>query len=225
MAADPAAILTAVTGATSDPHVIEAMLLGSNLESGWDPTAAGAGSYGDFQLQLDDGGYAGVTVADADSPTFATDRMLSQYTASVAEIPDALWTSNPEEAAEQAAYGAERPSVDYYQGQGTAKVNAAWTATQALLAGAPTSAATAPLSGTGTTTGTTGTLTSFWGDITDPVGTAAKSITAIAVELLAVAAGLGLVVLGAVKTASPSTSVTAAATSAAKKGAMDAALA
>jgi cell wall-associated NlpC family hydrolase len=126
--------LEAIKGVTKSLDVTAAMMLGSYLESRWNPRAVGSGSYGLWQLQLSNpDAHPGVSVAQAEDPAYAARFMVGSYTAAVAAVPRQLWATNPEQAAEQAAVGAERPSVSYYAGQGAGIVNAGWQATNKAL--------------------------------------------------------------------------------------------
>lgn len=227
MVYDPSGIAAAIAAVTDDPHVEDAMLVGSYLESGLGASEVGDGSYGPFQLQLSNAGeYPGVTPAMAENPVFAARTMVGQYTTAVAAVPDALWTSDPEMASEEAAYGAERPSETYYQSQGQAKVDEAWAAAQSAegYLGTPTGASTGTLTSSigGVVGGIGGGAAGIAGGIAgDLIGGAASSWEKIGIELVFVAAGIGLVILGAVKTASPSTNVTRSVVDAGKKAATD----
>lgn len=222
MASDPALIAAAIGDVTSDPHVIDAMLVGSYLESGFNPDAVGDGSYGPFQLQLSNAGeYPGVTPAMAETPIFAARTMVGQYTTAAAAIPDELWASDPETASEETADHAERPEYDYFVTDGQSGVNAAWSAAQAAegyvgtATGDSTGTAATP---TTPTTGTTAALTGVVSDL-DPFSGLASSWEKLGLELVFVAAGIGLAIIGAVKTASPSTNITQSMISGGKKAA------
>ena len=161
-------VVDAILSGTSNMEVREAMLLGSGLESGWSPTAVGDGgtSFGPFQMHI--GGAltaAGGTPAQAENPTWAVQHMLAAYEAGVNSVSQSLWSSNPEQAAEEAAVAAERPAQTYYQSQGVARVNQWWASTQSALSGNPGSAGPpsgGSSGGTGTGSGSTNaTLTSF----------------------------------------------------------------
>jgi len=139
-------VVDAILNVTSNTEVREAMLLGSGLESGWRSNAVGDNntSFGPFQMHI--GGAltaAGGTPAEAENPTWAAQHMLGAYESAVQSIPQSLWQSDPEQAAEQAAVRAERPQVSYYQSQGTARVNQWWASTKQALSG--------NVGGTGTT--------------------------------------------------------------------------
>ncbi|WP_207309614.1 hypothetical protein, partial [Streptomyces kasugaensis] len=106
-------VVQAILDATKDPHVRESMLLGSRLESSWNPGAVGDNgtSFGPFQIHLP--AHPGVTAAQAQNPAWATRYMLSAYQRGAAAQPESLWRSNPEQAAEQAAVAAEAPAQSY----------------------------------------------------------------------------------------------------------------
>lgn len=121
---NPALFAAIKTDSNGNARVMLAELMGSYLESGWQDDAAGGGALGDFQIQLD--AHPDVTAAEAMDPVFATAYMTPSYVASAAAVPDQIWLSQPEQAGEMTAYGAEHPSVTYYEGQGAAKVHEAY---------------------------------------------------------------------------------------------------
>lgn len=140
----------AIMGVTSDPRIREAMLVGSYLETTWDPSSVGdhGTSFGPFQMHI--GGELtaqGGTPSEAQDPVWAAQHMLSAYTRGVAKVPASLWTSNPEQAAEQAAVFAEVPAQDYYTTQGQSRVDEAWAATQKALGGSTGNSGSGLLSG------------------------------------------------------------------------------
>ncbi|MER5542477.1 hypothetical protein ABT072_08460 [Streptomyces sp. NPDC002589] len=128
-------MVQAILDATSDPRVRESMLLGSRLESSWNPSSVGdqGTSFGPFQIHLP--AHPGVTADQAQNPAWATRYMLSAYQRGAAAQPDSLWRTNPEQAAEQAAVAAEAPAQSYYAAEGAQSVNAAWRATVGALGG------------------------------------------------------------------------------------------
>jgi hypothetical protein len=115
----PADLLAIVRSAGADDHTALAMLMGACLESNGDPAAVGRldGSLGVWQLHNDPRG--------ADT-VYAAAKMRPAYAAAVVTVDPALWASNPEQAAEQAVFGAERPARDYYATQGPVRVAAAF---------------------------------------------------------------------------------------------------
>lgn len=183
----PQSVINAILGVTTNTEVREAMLLGADLESSLNPDAVGDNntSFGAFQMHI--GGdltSSGGTQANADNPTWAASKMLAAYEAAVNSIPQSLWQSNPEEAAEEAAVAAEDPAESYYASQGTNAVNDAWATVQSVLggstggtSGAPSTSASSTASGdsgasgTGSTTSATTTSASlpFPGGSWDPL--------------------------------------------------------
>lgn len=131
----PAAIL----GQTTNLRTREAMMVGSHLEGGWYPpfpVGDQGTSFGPYQMHI--GGAltsSGLTPTQAENPVKATKAMFGSYTSAVNQISEQLWTSNPEKAAEESAFLAESPAVDYYSSQGAASVDSAWTDTQDVLHG------------------------------------------------------------------------------------------
>lgn len=124
-------VVDAILGATTDAHVRAAMLMGAQLESGWNPNAVGDNghSYGPFQIYLV--AHPNVSPAQAKDPAWAAAFMLPAYQAGVNKVAPAKWQSNPGMAAAEAAFNAERPKVMY----GTDKVNKAWPSVQSALNG------------------------------------------------------------------------------------------
>lgn len=121
-------LLTVVRQAGADDRTALAMLVGGYLESGADPAARGGGAYGVWQLQGNPRG--------ADT-VYAAGVMLPEYRQAVAAVNPAWWASNPERAAESAAYHAERPAADYYTTQGPARVAEAYRWASTAFTGAP----------------------------------------------------------------------------------------
>lgn len=156
-------VVNAIMAATGDARLQAAMLMGSKLESGWNPSSVGdqGTSFGPFQIHLP--AHPGVTAAEAENPSWAVNYMMPAYEAGVAKVSDALWQSDPAQAAATAAYYAERPAKMYSGYAGL------WSAVQAAMNGQ--SVAT----GGGSTTGgaTTASVTSsVLGPIESDVSTA-----------------------------------------------------
>jgi hypothetical protein len=121
------AVVDAINAAVSDQRTRLAMLMGSYLESGWNPGAVGDNgtSFGPFQMHI--GGAltsSGLSPEQAKNPELATRAMLGEYQGAVNKVSDSLWNSNPRQAAALAAYYAERPAQMYP----TARINEAWRA-------------------------------------------------------------------------------------------------
>ena len=112
---------------------ILAKLMGSWFESRWQDADVGdhGNSAGPFQLDLPY--HPGITVAEAENPNYAAQFMTSDYEDGISKVSPSLWTTNPEQAAEQTAYYAERPAETYYDSQGTAAVNQAYQASIKLM--------------------------------------------------------------------------------------------
>lgn len=117
-------VVNAVKAITTDRLIQLAMLTGSALESNQNPAAAGGGAYGAWQIQMLKG--RDVTPDQARDPNFAAKFMLGEYTSAVHGIDNALWKTDPARAAEQAAYAAERPAVDYFSSQGADRVSSSY---------------------------------------------------------------------------------------------------
>ncbi len=120
-------IVAAVNSIVSDDRTRLAMLMGSYMESTWDPNGVGDGgtSFGWYQMHI--GGAltsSGLTPQQAKDPVLATRAMLGEYQAAVAKVSDSLWQSNPKQAAALAAYYAERPRAMY----SSDRINAAYRA-------------------------------------------------------------------------------------------------
>lgn len=131
----PAAIMQT----TTNLRTREAMMVGSHMEGGWYPpfpVGDQGTSFGPYQMH--EGGAltaSGLSPTQAENPVKATKAMLGAYQSAVNQITEQLWTSNPEKAAEETAFLAEKPAVDYYSSQGSGSVDSAWNDTQAVLHG------------------------------------------------------------------------------------------
>jgi hypothetical protein len=128
-------VVSAILAATSDANVRLAMLLGSYLESGWRTDAVGDNgtSFGPFQIHLP--AHPGVTQAEAEDPATAVHLMLPAYEAAVGRVSASTWKNSPEQAAETAAYYAERPAQTYYAARGSDAVGKAYQAAVGALGG------------------------------------------------------------------------------------------
>lgn len=131
----PAPTVSAILAESQNADVREAMLLGSWLEGGWGPTY-GVGdsgtSFGPYQIHLP--AHPGVTRQQAEDPVWASDYMYGNYVRGVTSVqPVTLWITDPEAAAEQAAYRAEAPREIYHVSRGWSTVDRGWAATVAAL--------------------------------------------------------------------------------------------
>jgi hypothetical protein len=104
-------------GVTSK-EVLLAMVTGGELESNLNSQSSGGGAYGVWQLQGNPRG--------ADT-SYAASVMIPRYEQAVTKVPASEWQSNPEEAAEEAAYLAERPAETYFAAQGAKRVAQAYS--------------------------------------------------------------------------------------------------
>jgi hypothetical protein len=198
-------VLASILAATSSGRVRASMALGALLEGGSLGTGPfGVGdqgtSFGPFQIHLP--AHPGVSAAQAQDPASAVAFMLPAYTAAAAQVPSSLWTSNPQQAAEQTAYLAERPAVDYNSSPGTGTVTSKWASvTSSLATGNLSAGPAAPPApaGSGPTAAPAGLLPSLPSIPSASVIGAAitKALTIAAV----VAAGAGMVILGVNKAA------------------------
>lgn len=206
MATDP--VVAGIFAATPNSDTREAMLIGSRLESNWDPTAVGAGSYGAFQLQLSNpDAHPGVTIAEADDPAWAARFMEPGYQ-SAAAAQGSLWSSDPERAAVQAAVAAERPASPYWVTDGWGTVNYDWNLVQEAMKGQPITGTPGPGGSTpGVQTTSWYNPASWFGDA---ISSAVNSlVTGLEHDLIDVAAyasvlvvGASLVIIGLVRAAS-----------------------
>lgn len=112
------------------------MFMGTNLESNWNDTAVGAGSYGDYQIQ-DPGSPFGphpdISIAQAEDPSYSTNYMLGAYQSGLSKVSDSSWATSPELAGEETAFLAEGPAVPYHVNQGAARVHEAFVASIAAM--------------------------------------------------------------------------------------------
>jgi hypothetical protein len=128
-------ILQAVNQVTQDARVRAGMLIGAWLESGDNPGAVGDSGHAFGPWQINDLAHPGVSQSEASDPLWSANYMIGSYNAAAAQVPASLWSSNPERAAEQTAYLAERPAQDYYVARGSATVDSAWKNALAQLNG------------------------------------------------------------------------------------------
>lgn len=214
-------VLQAITSQVSDARTRLAMTLGALLEGGTlGASGFGVGdngnSHGPFQINAPY--HPDISVSAAEDPTKAVAYMLPRYQSAVGKVPASLWQSDPEKAAEQAAYLAENPAQDYYVARGASTVNNAYAQAKAALAGQPI---TASGSGTGTAGGTaTATDASLhWSDLYNPIqafkdinplslfgglaNDAESAVVTFALEALFVLGGLALVVGGLYRASAP----------------------
>ena len=195
----------AVLGVSPDWRVRLAMLMGSRMEGGWDPSTwltnpgDNGHSFGPFQINLPF--HPDIDQAGAVDPATAAAYMVGAYTDAVAAIPGSLWSTNPEQAGEEAAVGAERPAVPYYASQGSGAVDAAYNAAQAVLGGR---AAGGQLVGDfpGTHQHVPGT---GGGHGWNPFGGVISGAEAVVVKAIFVVLGVGLVGAGLWRTVAPHT--------------------
>lgn len=173
-------VAQAIKNATSDAHVQLAMALGALLEGGslgssGFPTGDNGQSPGPFQIRLYDNSGAPVhgnqiTRAGAMDPQTAVNFMLSSYQSAAAQVSADLWNSNPEQAAEQTAFLAERPAQDYFSSQGQTAVDQKFGQAKSALAGTTAG-------GVGGTAEDANFLTNFLSPL-NPVDDIGKGITA-----------------------------------------------
>lgn len=170
--------IQAILGYTGDPQLQAAMALGSRLEGGWGP-AYGVGdlgtSFGPYQIHLP--AHPGVTEAEASDPVWATHYMGGSYQGGLGAVGQAAW-AEPESAAEQVAYHAERPAEDYVTARGQAAVDTAWAATMNTLPSTSAAAVlTAAKNGGGGSGGggVIGTVGQGLKDVVDPGGIIGKA--------------------------------------------------
>ncbi len=200
-------IVDAVNSIVSDQRTRLAMLMGSYLESGWDAAATGDGgtSFGWYQMHI--GGAltsSGLTPAQARDPVLSTRAMLGAYQGGVAKVSDALWTSNPKQAAALAAYYAERPAQMYP----SARVDAAWRAVTSAGGGKGIIGTAKDIAGNigGLLTGST--EEKIAANIASGFQSAGEAVVktvwnTVGAKVLFVCLGLGLVGLGAYQTFKP----------------------
>lgn len=124
-------VVDAILAKTTDQKMRLALLMGSNLESGWNQAAVGDNntSFGPFQIHLPV--HPGVTKAQAEDPVWAVNYMFGSYQSGVNQVPASLWSSNPAQAAATAAFYAERP-LNMYP---SSRVQSAWPGVQAAASG------------------------------------------------------------------------------------------
>jgi hypothetical protein len=124
-------VVDAILAKTGDQKMRWALLMGSSLESGWNPAAVGDNntSFGPFQIHLPV--HPGVTKAQAEDPAWAVNYMFGAYQNGVNKVPAAQWALSPAQAAATAAYYAEAP-LNMYPSD---RVTAAWPKVQSAALG------------------------------------------------------------------------------------------
>jgi hypothetical protein len=158
-----------------------ALATGAGLEGGTGSTylpGDDGTSFGPFQIHLP--AHPGVSAAEANNPNWAVRYMKGAYRSAVKKVPRSLWTTDPERAAETAAFLAERPAADYYSARGQAAVDAAYRNATTALGGkhnwAGTKSAGAGKTG-GSTTGVD--LGDVAGGVASTVGKTAEGAAAL----------------------------------------------
>ena len=120
-------ILQAIASVAPNPQVAMAMLVGAWYETRWNPNLNvmdnnGYNSTGPFMINQAPGNSywdaVGQSVQNAQDPAIAAKAMLQGYIDAVGRVSPSQWQSDPQSAAELAAYYAERPAVPYTQSQG-----------------------------------------------------------------------------------------------------------
>ena len=168
-----------VQAAAGDPHLEQAMLLGSWYESSWNPNervmdSNGKYSSGPFMINEAPGNTywddAGQNSANTMDPYKAAQIMKASYQAQVQRVSESQWQSDPAAAAEQAAYGAEAPAVSYLNNYGRARLDQGYSAVVSALKGAPQSA-------TNTDPGSSGNGTAPDGSVASDISSSASNAT------------------------------------------------
>lgn len=134
-------IIPAIFQASPNSRIRTSMTFGAGLESGWSDTATNpSGATGPFQILLPV--HPDISFEQAENPNSATAFMLPAYRAAVSQVPDSLWKTNPEVAAEQVAITAEQPGGAFpsteptsYGSEGVDVVNQRWGQTTQYLQG------------------------------------------------------------------------------------------
>lgn len=211
-------VVQAITSQVSDARTRLAMALGALLEGGTlGSSGFGVGdngnSHGPFQINAPY--HPDISVAAAQDPSKAVAYMQPAYQRAVDAVPASLWQSDPEQAAEQAAFKAENPAQDYYVARGASTVNADYANAKAALAGQPITATAGTAGGTANATN----ASLHWSDLYNPIqafkdlnplslfgglaNDAESSIVTFALEALFVLGGLALVVGGLYRASEP----------------------
>ena len=162
-------VAQAIAKYAPNQRVAEAMGLGALLEGGSLGSGGfGTGDYGQSHgpFQIYQVAHHDITVAQSEDPDYAVRYMLKSYEDAAAKVPDALWQSNPELAAEHTAYLAERPKYDYLQTAGASTIDTKWRQVVAQVpqaqgqpVGKLSGSGTQMLSGFGGVGGLSGTMT------------------------------------------------------------------
>lgn len=117
-----------------DNKLMAAMLLASYLESRWNPRAiSNDGAFGAYQIQSPGVVNTGITIDEALDPAYATNYMVPRFRNVLQQQSTDSWSTNPERAAHDIAYRAERPRLTYYESQGTELVRTGFTETLKVM--------------------------------------------------------------------------------------------
>lgn len=119
--------------ANGDSRLALSMFVASYLESGWRNVRSNDGAFGYFQIQHPGVVHPDITVAEAMNAGSATNFMLPAFKAAMNYVGPQVWGTNPEKAAHDVAYAAERPRYPYYKSQGPEKVKAAYEASVQVM--------------------------------------------------------------------------------------------
>lgn len=111
-------VISAVNSVTSNARERLALLMGALLEGGTlGASGFGVGdsgtSFGPWQFHFVGPTKLGLTPEQAQQPELAARAILPSYRVAVQRVPDALWSTDPAQAAATAAYYAESPAYMY----------------------------------------------------------------------------------------------------------------
>lgn len=185
-------VIDAINAQATNSRVRLAMTMGAGLESTWTTRVVNSiGATGPFQILLSV--HPGVSTAQAEDPTFATRYMLGEYQAAVGKVSDAMWTSDPKNAAALAAYYAERPEAMYPQ----SRIDSVWQAMAAKRWGSGGASGPPATGGTAGGTTTDGTEQALFNPLS------VSDWRKLMLTGLFVLGGVGLVAAGAWRSVSP----------------------
>jgi hypothetical protein len=126
---DTSTVAGAIDTYAPNALVNAAMRLGALLEGGSlgpGPFGVGDSGHSHGPFQINDLYHSDITAAAAEDPAAAVQYMLPSYEGALRKVPLSLWKSDPELAAEQTAFFAERPAQDYITRFGQSTVDQKW---------------------------------------------------------------------------------------------------
>lgn len=126
-------VVTAIINETGNKNIRQAMLLGSWLESRWNPKDYGQHSTAFGPYMIEPRKHKGVTKTEAQDPVWSTRFMYPYYKKAADSIPERFWSKLPENVANQAAGFAEVLAGSPFVAPGRGDLAAGWRAVTDVL--------------------------------------------------------------------------------------------